>query len=115
MNFTLTRAFAFQAAHILPWHSGKCARLHGHSYRLEVSVAGPLDDNGIVLDFSDLRDLVEDRIITPLDHTMLNDRFANPTVEMVAAWILTTLRDELALISGVRLWETATSFVEVTP
>jgi 6-pyruvoyltetrahydropterin/6-carboxytetrahydropterin synthase len=115
MRFTLTRQFTFQAAHILPWHSGKCARLHGHSYRLEVSITGPLDGNGVVLDFNDLRDLVERQIIGPLDHTMLNDYFDNPTVELVAAWVLETLRKELAIVSGVRLWETATSFVEVTP
>ena len=45
---SVTRSFTFEAAHQLPWHPGKCRELHGHGYRLEVTVEGPVGDNGMV-------------------------------------------------------------------
>ena len=54
----VTCTFTFEAAHRLAWHPGKCRNLHGHSYRLDVTVAGPLDANGVVLDFDSLQDVV---------------------------------------------------------
>ena len=49
---SVTRCFTFEAAHQLPWHPGKCRNLHGHGYRLEVTVEGPVNDDGMVLDFA---------------------------------------------------------------
>ncbi len=54
MHTRVTRSFSFEAAHQLPWHPGKCRRLHGHNYRLEVTVQGPVGENGVVMDFDDL-------------------------------------------------------------
>lgn len=110
----ITRAFTFDAAHVLPWHPGKCSRLHGHTYRLEVTVKGPLDSNGIVLDFSDLKNTVCDHVLNVLDHTLLNDQIENPTAERVALHILDALRPHLP-IHAIRLWETADCSVEVRP
>ena len=60
----VTCTFAFEAAHHLAWHPGRCRNLHGHSYRLDVSVEGPLDANGVVLDFDTLKDVVRTRSST---------------------------------------------------
>lgn len=110
----VTRAFTFDAAHVLPWHPGKCSRLHGHTYRLEVTVVGPVSDDGIVIDFADLKAIVTEHVLNPLDHTLLNDLIDNPTAELVALHILDTLTQRLP-VHSLRLWETADCFVEVRP
>lgn len=112
---SITRAFTFDAAHVLPWHSGKCSRLHGHTYRLEVSVTGTLDDNGIIMDFGDLKAIVQGHVLDPLDHTLLNDCIDNPTVERVASSILSRLLEQGLPVSLVRLWETADCSAEIRP
>src|SRR5687767_7041396 len=63
MRTRVTRSFAFEAAHQLPWHPGKCKRLHGHNYRFEVTVEGPLDEHGVVVDFDDLHRIVEAEVV----------------------------------------------------
>ena len=110
----LTCSFTFEAAHRLPWHPGKCAGLHGHSYRLDVTVTGPLDDNGIVMDFDDLHAIVHRQVIDQWDHSDLNLVLDNPTAELLAhrAWELLT-EAEIPL-AGIRLWETPQSWVELT-
>lgn len=79
---SVTKIFKFDAAHFLPEHSGKCADLHGHTYRLEVTVArkdGGLvaegSSAGMVIDFGDLKAIVQREIIEKVDHKMLNDIF----------------------------------------
>src|SRR3989442_13110592 len=83
MRPTVTRAFAFEAAHQLPWHAGACRNLHGHGYRLEVTVAGPLNDDGIVIDFADVAAVVRREVVDRYDHTYLNDLLDNPTAEVI--------------------------------
>lgn len=101
--------FTFEAAHHLPWHPGKCRNPHGHSYRLEVEVTGDLDDNGVVLDFDHLRNVVEGQVIDAWDHQDLNEILDNPTAELLAhrAWDLLT--DAGLPLSSLKLWETAHS------
>ena len=84
MRTRVTRSFAFEAAHHLPWHPGRCQRLHGHHYRLEVTVEGPVDEHGVVMDFDDLRAVVEREVVGRYDHRLLNDLLDNPTAELVA-------------------------------
>jgi 6-pyruvoyltetrahydropterin/6-carboxytetrahydropterin synthase len=110
---SITRTFRFEAAHQLPWHEGKCRHLHGHSYRLEVTVAGPVGPRGIVLDFADLRAVVEREVIERYDHRFLNDVMDNPTAELIAHEIWKTLEATGLALTGIRLWETADSMVEV--
>jgi 6-pyruvoyltetrahydropterin/6-carboxytetrahydropterin synthase len=112
---TITRAFTFDAAHILPWHTGRCSRMHGHTYRLEVSLTAPLNDNGVVLDFDDLQTIVHDLVLDHLDHTFLNDVLDNPTAERIALHILESLGACDHEITSVRLWEGSDSYVEVRP
>jgi len=109
----LTCSFTFEAAHRLPWHPGKCAGLHGHSYRLDVTVTGPLDDNGIVMDFDDLHAIVHRQVIDQWDHRDLNLVLDNPTAELLAnrAWEL--LVEAGIPLAGIRLWETPQSWVEL--
>ncbi len=89
MQTRVSRSFSFEAAHQLEWHSGACKNLHGHSYRLDVSVVGDLDGNGIVIDFADLAAVVQAEILDRFDHTYLNDLLPNPTAELIAADIWT--------------------------
>jgi 6-pyruvoyltetrahydropterin/6-carboxytetrahydropterin synthase len=63
------RQFTFEAAHRLPQHPGKCRELHGHSYRLVVSVERPVDPvSGLGIDFSDLKAVVRREVVDRLDH-----------------------------------------------
>lgn len=110
----VTRAFSFEAAHQLEWHAGACKNLHGHSYKLEVTVAGELDANGIVVDFSDLSEVVNRVVIDVYDHTYLNDFLPNPTAELIAADIWQRLTDAGTAIDRIVLWETDNSKVELS-
>ncbi len=114
MNTRVSRSFSFEAAHQLEWHSGACKNLHGHSYRLEVTVAGPLDDNGIVVDFADLSEVVQHTVIDAYDHTYLNDLLPNPTAELIAADIWDRLTSAGMVPDRIVLWETTNSSVEIT-
>ena len=114
MRTSVTKTFTFEAAHQLPWHQGKCRNLHGHSYRLEVSVEGPINEQGIVVDFADIRAVVDRDVIARFDHCYLNDLLDNPTAELLAAEIWKTVEAAGLAVTRVRLWETADSFVDVS-
>lgn len=112
----ITRLFEFESAHFLRNYHGKCANLHGHSYKLEVSAKGKLNDSGMVIDFTDLKHIVTS-LIERLDHRDLNSLFPNmnPTAENLVVWIYNEL--EVAMPEGVnlvrvKLWETSNSYVE---
>lgn len=120
----LTKTFRFEAAHSLPGHRGKCARLHGHSYVLEVSVRGPIkqcagaSDDGMVMDFDDLTYIVKQAVIERLDHQDLNVvTDIRTTAENLAYWIWDALLAaglSEELLYRVCLWETAQGRVEIT-
>jgi 6-pyruvoyltetrahydropterin/6-carboxytetrahydropterin synthase len=105
----VTRRFTFESAHHLPNYPGKCARPHGHGYRLEVSVGGPVRDDGLVMDFHELARIVEDRVIRHLDHKDLNELIEVPSAENIVSWIWRQL-GELP-VQELRLWETEDSSV----
>ena len=121
MGVKVSKIFTFHAGHYLPGYPGKCSRPHGHTFILEVEVSGPVGDDGFVIDFSVLEKFVNTLVIEPLDHYMLNDRgFLNPTCEIVASWILESLREAVKQynlnpieITRVRLYETPSSYAEV--
>jgi 6-pyruvoyltetrahydropterin/6-carboxytetrahydropterin synthase len=113
MRTRVTRSFAFEAAHELPWHTGKCKRLHGHNYRFEVTVEGPLDGRGVVVDFDDLARLVDAEVVDRYDHRFLNDYFDNPTAELVAADLWKRLESAGLSLVRLRLWETPDASVEL--
>lgn len=75
----ITKEFSFETGHALFGYDGLCKNVHGHSYKLSVTVIGePIDDasaikNGMVIDFSDLKKIVKEEIVLPFDHaTVLN-------------------------------------------
>ena len=101
------RVFDFEAAHELPNHPGKCRNLHGHSYRLVVTVDRPVaPGTGMAIDFSDLKAIVRREVIDRLDHAHVNTLIDNPTAEVMAAWIWQKLLDPLPGLVEVELWET---------
>lgn len=110
MPFNVTKEFTFSAAHFLTQYHGKCENLHGHNYRLRVTVTGPLRRDDMVIDFVEMKSVVTEHIINVLDHTNLNDRFKNPSCERVAEWIFQILKPHLPL-ARVELFETDTSWV----
>ena len=94
----VTKIFHFESAHHLPGHRGKCARLHGHSYRLEVTIRGPIkdmpgaSDHGMVMDFDDLSGTVKNSVIERLDHRDLNEvTELHTTAENLVHWIWSEL------------------------
>ena len=106
------RRFRFEAAHRLPEHPGKCRELHGHSFELVVTVDRPVDPaSGLALDFGTLRRVVDEWIVTELDHRYLNDLIENPTAERIAMWIWERLSPVLEGLEEIELFETRNSSV----
>jgi 6-pyruvoyltetrahydropterin/6-carboxytetrahydropterin synthase len=114
MPTSVVRSFRFEAAHQLPWHPGKCRQLHGHGYRLEVTVTGPLTAEGIVIDFADLSSVVRSSVLDVYDHTYLNDLIDNPTAELIADDAWKRLSAAGVAVTRLRLWETEDCSVEIT-
>ncbi len=116
----IAKSFSFEAAHSLPQHEGKCKNVHGHSYRLEVTVCGPVQksgpEEGMVMDFGKLSDLVKREIIEMWDHTYLNDVVSfTPTAENLANEILRRLQEKGLSVQRIELWETKKSRAIVEP
>lgn len=135
----VAKEFSFDMAHLLDGHDGKCQNLHGHTYKLQVIVSGETEDNGakkgMVIDFADLKRVVNELIISPMDHAFIYDQsseretkiaqllqqfnsktFALPmrsTAENLAQFIFQRLQENVGFhLHSVRLWETPTSFAE---
>ncbi|WP_181785248.1 6-carboxytetrahydropterin synthase QueD [Streptomyces phytophilus] len=107
------REFTFEAAHRLPNvpEDHKCARLHGHSYKVIVHVNAPVDpEAGWVMDFGDLKKAFKP-LHAQLDHYYLNDieGLENPTSEVLAHWIWERLKPTLPDLSALTVRETCTS------
>lgn len=116
MKVQLTKSFGFEAAHWLPTfpEGHKCRRLHGHSFRVDIVVAGDVPpQQGYLVDFGRIKQAI-DPIETQLDHYLLNDieGLENPTAENLAKWIWDRLSDELPLLHSVKVRETCTSACE---
>ena len=89
----LTKEFEFDSAHYLPNYYGKCERMHGHTYKLQVTVEGKVGENGLLIDFVILKKIVKERVLDKLDHHLLNDFLEVPSAENVAIWIWNELVD----------------------
>ena len=137
----VTREFTFEMSHVLRNYDGPCRNVHGHSYRLFVTVSGtPLDDAdnpkyGMVIDFTDLKKVVLEKIVNVFDHSvvissdfdndkmnMMSELFGNtvivsyqPTCENLVADFAGRLTDELPdgiTLHSLRLYETAKSYAD---
>ncbi len=137
---TICKQFTFSAAHYLPHHNGQCKTLHGHTYKVEVLVTGmirPADgesDEGMVLDFSDIKEIYRRNVEPLVEHQFLNESLlgtnlpvldnghALTSAEGMATWLLDVF--SMALLTPgefqndrvkdvcVRLWESPTSYAE---
>ena len=112
----LVKTFRFEAAHRLPEvpPGHKCARLHGHSFRVEVEVEGTVDERpGWVVDYADIAAAVKP-VLERLDHHYLNEveGLENPTSENLAIWIWERLAPRLAGLTRIAVAETCTARCE---
>lgn len=135
--YKIAKEFQFDACHMLDGHKGKCHNLHGHTYRLIVEISDELRPHGsskeMVMDFADIKTIINQSIISQLDHAYLYDAsnsneckiaallqqiqrkvFAFPcrtTAEGMSRFIFNQLSDKLP-VSKITLWETPTSYCE---
>ena len=121
---SVTKEFTFDAAHSLPGYNGPCENLHGHTYRLQVTVQRrdgwkEIDAlgscHGMVMDFGLLSAVVKDSIVSALDHSNLNEVLPfRTTAENMASWIFNSLSGRMQgagiVVTEVKLWETPTSY-----
>lgn len=134
---TVCKIFTFDSAHQLIGHKGKCSNLHGHTYKLEVVLKGipragaGHSDEGFVIDFSDIKTVVQQSLVDRLDHAFLamgnepvletlistGSKVAllnfRTTVENMSAYIAFELKKAALPLYSVKLWETPTSWAEV--
>jgi 6-pyruvoyltetrahydropterin/6-carboxytetrahydropterin synthase len=106
----------FSSAHNLRGYKGKCEKLHGHNWRVEVEVASSeLDKTGMVLDFKALK-IKLNKVLDKLDHRHLNSmpyfKKINPSSEHIAKYIYETLKPRISDIKSVTVWENNTSSAE---
>lgn len=111
----VSKEFKFDAAHNLVSYHGKCEKLHGHTYKLRVTIEGTVNDEGMIFDFVELKKIVSDLVISKLDHSYINDTIQQPTAENIAIWIWEMLKKPLDggnyHLFEINLWETESSFV----
>ena len=136
LNITgeVTKVVEFEACHHLEGYKGDCSRMHGHSYKVEVTV-GPVSSGsyawhkhleskaptpGMLLDFSKLKKIIKDLILSQYDHQNLDEIFPVSTAEIMATSMLVdiqrtldTLYPKTYVVKKVRLWETSTSYCTV--
>jgi 6-pyruvoyltetrahydropterin/6-carboxytetrahydropterin synthase len=107
----------FSAAHQLRGYKGKCESMHGHNWRVQVTVSSEkLNDIGLALDFHELKDMTVE-VTASLDHAFLNDVFPfteiNPSSENIAKWIHESLKkrveSEQCSMTSVTVWENETA------
>jgi 6-pyruvoyltetrahydropterin/6-carboxytetrahydropterin synthase len=137
----ITKRFHFEMAHMLHAYEGPCRNIHGHSYILEVSLAGePLNRpgdprDGMIMDFGELKMMVKEHIISRFDHALVINNLVpkeqkemlakisekllvvdfQPTTENIAGWIAGIVQEHLpkdVAVYSIRLYETVTSFAE---
>lgn len=133
--FEIAKDFHWEMGHRLPFHEGGCRNVHGHSYRLRVVVTGLLDENGMVVDYFDLRRII-DPVVAQVDHSFLCDQSDKEMVEFlerhdmkrvlvpfpttaenIASWLLNQAVEGLKEYSNltsiaVRLHETVNTYAE---
>lgn len=112
----LIKEFEFDAAHFLPHYHGKCENLHGHTYKLVVKLEGQPDSEGMIMDFTVLKNIVKENVLKELDHKLINDLLPQPSAENIAVWcwniIVPLVKRDNCQLHAIEVWETKTSGVE---
>lgn len=114
---SITKEFTFDSAHRIKGGDGKCESLHGHTYKLQVTLHEQLKENGMIIDFSEIKKLVYIHVISKLDHKYLNEipGLSQPTAENIILWIWDILQHVFGkMLIKIKLWETPTSFVTIS-
>lgn|SRR5690606_256932 len=116
MTWKLEKEFRFEASHQLPHHEGKCARLHGHSWKAKLICEGlHLHESGsrtgMLIDYGDMKLAMKDLLENHLDHWHLNEStgLESPTSETLAKWIFDRVKPKLPELVAVEIEETCTS------
>ena len=114
MRVELTKDYRFEAAHRLPQVPAdhKCYRMHGHSFCVEITIAGEVDEAmGWLQDFGEITAIVEPMLKRELDHRTLNDvaGLENPTSEVLCGWLWRRLLPQLPRLSAITVHETCTA------
>lgn len=118
----IAKHFEFEASHQLPPEEecyGACRNLHGHRYELTIEIAGKITDKGWVINFKDLKKIVNEKVINKLDHTHLNDSLSMPipTAENIVKWIAVEIHDDIAALDcflySLTLYETSNSYAKM--
>jgi 6-pyruvoyltetrahydropterin/6-carboxytetrahydropterin synthase len=132
MRSLISKSFTFHAAHVIPHHRGKCSRLHGHTYQVDVEVEGDVQlegaEAGMVMDFDRIKRIWSEHLEPILDHQNLNEtlegKVTYTTAECIADFLLDSFRYHLGdlraplteaqmpRVVAVRVWETPTSYAE---
>lgn len=101
----------FSAAHSIPGHE-KCGRLHGHNFRVEVEIEGEVKENGMVMDFYDLKKHLRE-VLSEFDHRILNEIIEVPTSENICTEIFRKLRERGLNVVRVRVYESEDKWAEL--
>ncbi len=118
-RYALTVRSSFSAAHRLPEYEGNCERLHGHNWRVEITVeSGRLDSRGIALDFREMKTALGD-VLARMDHRCLNEvppfDVRNPSSENIARYIFDEMERKVRTpvrLSRVTVWESEDAWAE---
>lgn len=130
----VTKQFTFEMAHALHNYDGPCKNIHGHSYHLEVTIKGPVDQEGFVMDFSHLKKIVHTSVVAPLDHALVLEEATiqaipeigrlpmkikvlpvRPSCENLLCWVVDQIAPQLPItvsLEKVFLRETPQSYAE---
>ncbi len=116
--YTIRVKDEFSGAHNLRGYKGKCEKLHGHNWKVEVEIAkNKLNNQGMVLDFKKMKKLLS-KVLEKLDHKYLNDlpyfKKYNPTSENIVKYIYNALSKDLEGLSKITVWETESSCASYT-
>ncbi|MCK5674243.1 MAG: 6-carboxytetrahydropterin synthase QueD [Spirochaetales bacterium] len=111
----LTKVFKFDSAHNLVEYHGKCEALHGHTYKLEVTIQGTPGKEGMILDYGIIKSIVKEKVIDRFDHKYLNDIVPQSSSENLVQWIWNEIKAPLKgdnfELYQLKLNETETNFV----
>ena len=112
----ICRKFKFDAAHYLPLHKGKCQKLHGHTWHVEVAICGKELTDGMLMDFAELKEIAYNKVISLYDHQCLNDFYETPTAENLALTLRRLINlglPEGITVHFIRVWESDDSYAQV--
>lgn len=111
-TFTVYKKVQIHTAHILPGHSS-CGEMHGHSMDIVVGVRGKLDlATGMVIDFKELKRIMQEEIIDPFDHKCLNNVIPMPTAEYLAFYIYHRINARNINVVEVRVHESDNNYAK---